>query len=254
MAILVTGELLSRLSDALRQALVHTIRSLAVCSLPCEHLCRASQSAGDAAGCVGRPGIRQRSRSRSGFLDCAGISDQADRHRACRLPHLEGQMEDGSHVCPYCRRAARADDSLFGWGSVQSGVPLSIAGIHIGAYPPLQNLWGTAQRWFTAHEYGWSVANNPAFSDQAGLLLSLGLAIATIVFCRPPFHRNSWRDADLGMVIIAVALIVPATWYHHYAILAIPLAILIASARNPDGHHACSRCVAGNRPIRRSLA
>jgi hypothetical protein len=120
--------------------------------------------------------------------------------------------------------------TLFGWGSVQSGVPLSIAGIRTGAYPPLQNLWGTAQRWFTAHEYGWSLANNPALSDQAGLLLSLGLAIATIVFCRPPFHRNSWRDCDLGMVIIAVALIVPATWYHHYAILAIPLAIFIASS------------------------
>jgi hypothetical protein len=120
--------------------------------------------------------------------------------------------------------------AFFGWGSLQSGVPLSIAGIRAGAYPPLQNFWGAAQRWFTAHEYGRPLANNPALSDQAALLLSLGLAIATIVFCRPPFHRNSWRHADLGMVIIAVALMVPATWYHHYAILAIPMAILIASS------------------------
>jgi hypothetical protein len=119
---------------------------------------------------------------------------------------------------------------LFGWGSLKSGVPLSIAGIHTSAYPPLQNLWGAAQRWLTANQYGQSLVRNPALSEPAGLVLSLGLAIATMLFCRPPMRPNSWRDADLGMVITAIALIVPATWYHHYALLAIPLAILIAYA------------------------
>jgi hypothetical protein len=124
---------------------------------------------------------------------------------------------------------------LFGWGSLNSGVPLSAAGIHIGAYPPLQNFWGTAQRWFTPHEYGWSVAWDTVSAGRMGFLLSLGLAVATILFCLPPFRTASWRDADWGMSLIAIALVVPPTWYHHYALLAIPLAILIAEAESlPD--------------------
>lgn len=119
---------------------------------------------------------------------------------------------------------------LFGRGSLLSGIPLSIAGTHGGAYPPLQNFWGTASRWFAEHEYGWSLTVNPALSELAGLLLSISLAVATALFCLPAMRPDSWRDADLGMALIAIALAVPATWYHHYAILAIPLAILIAKA------------------------
>jgi hypothetical protein len=117
---------------------------------------------------------------------------------------------------------------MFGWGSLNSGVPLSAAGSHIGAYPPLQNFWGTAQRWLTPHEYGWSLAGNAISAGRMGWLLSLGLAVSTVLFCLPPFRPASWRDADWGMSLIAIALVVPQTWYHHYALLAIPLAILIA--------------------------
>jgi hypothetical protein len=122
--------------------------------------------------------------------------------------------------------------ALFGWGSLHSGVPISAAGIHVGAYPPLQNFWGAAQRWFTPHEYGWSVAQNSMLADRIGLLLSLGLVIVTVLFCLPPMRPSSWRDAEWGMILIAIALIVPATWYHHYSLLAIPLAILIAKAES----------------------
>jgi hypothetical protein len=119
--------------------------------------------------------------------------------------------------------------ALFGWGSLHSGVPLSITGLEVDAYPPLQNFWGLAQRWFTTHQYGASVALNPQLARQAGLALSLILAIATLLVCLPPLRRNTWRDADLGLVLIAVALTTPATWYHHYALLAIPLAIQVAN-------------------------
>lgn len=136
---------------------------------------------------------------------------------------------------------------LFGWGSVQSGVPLSVAGVRAGAYPPLQNFWGMVSRWFTVHEYGWHFTNQPALAENAGLLLSIGLAIATMLFCLPAIRPDSWRDADLGMAIIAVTLIVPATWYHHYAILAIPLAILFANAEaGIDVILACSAWLAIN--------
>ncbi len=125
--------------------------------------------------------------------------------------------------------------AFFGRGSLYSGVPLSVAGLDVGAYPPLQSFWGLGQRWFTHHEYGWSLAENPLLASRAGLLLSLSLAIATLLFCLPPMRKNSWRDADWGLVIVAIALVIPATWYHHYALLAIPLAILIAHAKSlPD--------------------
>jgi hypothetical protein len=120
---------------------------------------------------------------------------------------------------------------LFGLGSMQSGVPFSITVLHTGSYPPLQNIWGMVHRWFTANEYGWSLANNPMLSLGAGLLLSLGLTVATILFCRPALRPKSWRDVEFGIVLIAIALIVPATWYHHFALLAIPMAILIACAK-----------------------
>lgn len=120
--------------------------------------------------------------------------------------------------------------ALFGWGSLHSGVPLSITGLKVDAYPPLQNFWGLAQRWFTTHLYGASVALNPKLAGRAGLALSLILAIATLLVCLPPLRRNTWRDADLGMILIAIALTAPATWYHHYALLAISLAILIANS------------------------
>lgn len=119
---------------------------------------------------------------------------------------------------------------LFGWGSLKAGIPLTIAVSTSGTYPPLQNFWGTTHRWFTAHDYGWSLLNNPMLSDRAGLLLCLILAVATLLFCWPPLRLSSWRDTGLGLVIIAFVLIIPATWYHHFTILVIPLAILIASA------------------------
>ena len=120
--------------------------------------------------------------------------------------------------------------ALFGRGSLKAGFPLTIDGSTVGTYPPLQNVWGAMHRWLTAHDYGWSLINNPVLSNRVGLLLCLILAIATIALCWPPLRLNSWRDAGLGMVIAAFVLIIPATWYHHFTILVIPLAILIASA------------------------
>ena len=120
--------------------------------------------------------------------------------------------------------------ALFGWGSLHSGVPLAVTGMQVEAYPPLQNFWGTAHRWFSVHEYGTNVTNSSRLAEGAGWLLSIGLALATLLLCLPPIRNSTWREADWGMVIIAIALAVPATWYHHYVLLAIPLAFLIAGA------------------------
>jgi hypothetical protein len=120
---------------------------------------------------------------------------------------------------------------LFGWGGLKAGIPFTNALSTRGVYPPLQNLMSAARRLLSTHDYGWSLANNPVLSDWVGVSLCIILAMATMAFCWPPLLRGSWRETGLGLTIIAFVVIVPATWYHHFTILTIPLAILLASAQ-----------------------
>jgi alpha-1,2-mannosyltransferase len=91
--------------------------------------------------------------------------------------------------------------------------------------PPAQNLQSTALRWLTANDFGPALVDRPALATIAGILAVLALAGATLALCRPRGARP-WSRAEIGLVITAIVIANPRTWYHHYTMLAIPFALL----------------------------
>src|SRR5262249_1280061 len=100
-------------------------------------------------------------------------------------------------------------------------------------YPPAQNLPGLAARWFETHQSGGALANSPIVAQSLGVGLSLVLAIATLRVCWPPGRGRVGSNLEIGLIVIAVLLTNARTWYHHYTLLAIPLAALLAAGGAP---------------------
>ncbi len=98
-------------------------------------------------------------------------------------------------------------------------------------YPPAQNLPSLAARWLTAHPYGFSLADNPTAARWVGLMLAALLAAATLLLCWPPGNPSVWSDAQLGLILAAIPLVNARTWYHHYSVMAIPVAILLSRSK-----------------------
>ncbi|RPI22275.1 MAG: DUF2029 domain-containing protein, partial [Acidobacteria bacterium] len=98
-------------------------------------------------------------------------------------------------------------------------------------YPPAQSLFGLAERWLTQHHFGWSVADDRSLALMTAWILSAVIAAITIGRCWPPLHPAGWSDLQLGLVMTAVLLVNRATWYHHYAVLILPLAVAVAASK-----------------------
>jgi glycosyl transferase family 87 len=109
--------------------------------------------------------------------------------------------------------AAFGSSALGFAGAVSSWTPRS--------YPPSQNLPGLAARWF---------GDGSGLAFAVGAALSAAVAAATIALCRPSGRARSWSRAELAAVVAAVLIAHAATWYHHYAMLAIAMALLWADA------------------------
>lgn len=138
-------------------------------------------------------------------------------------------MENGNHIRDFCGCDAFADDGTIRMGKHAVGSTvlnrraphrqLSAAPKYLGNGSPLVH--GQRVRLVVGNESyilgQCGIPSIPWFDRGHGSFL-------------PALRPESWRDVEFGMVITAIALIVPATWYHHYALLAIPIAILISCA------------------------
>ncbi|MER3400120.1 MAG: hypothetical protein C4313_03130 [Thermoflexus sp.] len=92
------------------------------------------------------------------------------------------------------------------------------------AYPPAQSLPGLAARWLTHHPYGFSIADRPDLAQGVGMGLALGLVLVTLIRSGRP-GTGPWSDRVAGGWLMAALLANPGTWYHHFTIAAIPLAV-----------------------------
>jgi hypothetical protein len=98
-------------------------------------------------------------------------------------------------------------------------------------YPPRQNLPALAARWLTPHVFGPSLGLSPAAGLWAGVALSAAVAAITVGLCWPPGRRQGGADRQAALIVAAVMLVFARTWYHHFTMLALPLAVLLAGAR-----------------------
>jgi Glycosyltransferase family 87 len=90
---------------------------------------------------------------------------------------------------------------------------------------PSQNLASTALRWLSANDVGPALLDRPLLASIAGMLSAFALTGATLLLCRPRGARP-WSRAQIALVIVAIVIANPRTWYHHYTMTAIPLALL----------------------------
>ena len=92
-------------------------------------------------------------------------------------------------------------------------------------YPPNQSVFGFWLRLLTANEFSTPWAD---LSGLATLLsyLSAGALVLLTAYLTWPRQTAHWKNTfalGIGLVLVTFSLIVPTSWYHHFAVDLIPL-------------------------------
>ncbi|HET7090856.1 MAG TPA: glycosyltransferase family 87 protein [Anaerolineae bacterium] len=116
-----------------------------------------------------------------------------------------------------------AFDGLTPWREFLSIAP-QLSSTTTTAYPPNQSLYGFALRAFTTHEYGASLALQPAWAAPFAALLSLALVGATMALT---WNRSgAQQPARFALWLITGLLVTPLSWLHHLLLALLPILII----------------------------
>jgi len=105
-----------------------------------------------------------------------------------------------------------------------NGIALGVRN-EIMLYPPNQSLLGFLAR-LLVHPATGRVEDQQILAQTLARSLSVLVVAATVLICWPKGSIEAFFDLELSLVLIAVHLIAPVTWYHHLLLLAIPFTVL----------------------------
>ncbi len=101
--------------------------------------------------------------------------------------------------------------------------------------PTNQTFSGFFARLLVKHSGGWALADDPALAHRLSLLCGLILIIATVAICWPIGNVRHFFSLEFALIVTALQLIPPFTWYHQLVLLLIPFAILAREAWHEPG-------------------
>jgi hypothetical protein len=122
---------------------------------------------------------------------------------------------------------------LVGWdGLVSYGRKAVLLGEpgRLFAQPTNQTFSGFFARLLTDHAAGPAVADKPALAQTLTRVAALGLVLATVAICWPIGDRRGEFRLEFALILTALQLIPPFTWYHQLALLLIPFVVLASEA------------------------
>ncbi len=115
--------------------------------------------------------------------------------------------------------------AAYGRNAVQLGEPGRLF-----PEPTNQSLHGFFARLFTRHSYGWSLADDAGLARTAGMVAALVLVLATAAVCWRVGNTEALLPLEFSLIVTALQLITPFTWYHQLSLLLIPIVVLAGEA------------------------
>lgn len=127
---------------------------------------------------------------------------------------------------------------LVGWdGLVSYGQKAILLGEpgRLFPQPTNQTFNGFFARLLMEHSEGPALADNPGLAHRLSLVCGLVLTIATVVICWPTGRVRHFFPLEFALIVTALQLIPPFTWYHQLVLLLIPFVILLREALHTRG-------------------
>jgi hypothetical protein len=127
---------------------------------------------------------------------------------------------------------------LVGWdGMVSYGQKAVLLGEpgRLFPQPTNQTFNGFFARLLTKHAEGWAVADNPGLAYTLAQVAALFLVLATVAVCWPVGDVRHYFQLEFALIVTALQLIPPFTWYHQLVLLFIPFVVLTREALHARG-------------------
>ena len=122
---------------------------------------------------------------------------------------------------------------LIGWQGVQAYAHNFFALGEAGNVFPggsSQSLTSFFGRFLSPQGADGQLTGNPQLAQRLGLIVSLALALATVVLCWPTGKLSNLFALEYALVTVTVNLITPFVWYHQLVLLLIPFFVLARCA------------------------
>ncbi|MBU0703849.1 MAG: DUF2029 domain-containing protein [Chloroflexi bacterium] len=129
---------------------------------------------------------------------------------------------------------------LTGWeGLVSYGQKAVLLGEpgQLFAQPTNQTFNGFFARLLTGHSGERALTDNPDLAYKLSLICGLALVIATIAVCWPAGSARHFFPLEFALIVTALQLLPPFTWYHQLVLLLIPFTVLAREALHVPGLH-----------------
>jgi hypothetical protein len=101
--------------------------------------------------------------------------------------------------------------------------------------PTNQTFNGFFGRLLTKHAEGWAVTDDPGLAHALAQVAALFLVLVTVAVCWPVGDVRRYFQLEFALIVTALQLIPPFTWYHQLALLFIPFVVLTREALHGRG-------------------